>query len=105
VRELASRVWLWLESRRLQRPFTRAQDYCEDDGNKFPETNPWRNRLLNMKVVGPAALFTSRGARHPRERALTGLCELLWLEAEKDDRFPISRRRIEAYKKLWKQVR
>src|SRR5439155_23996535 len=48
---LGLRVWLWLESRRLNHPFASARDYALCPFNKCPESNHWRNPLVKLKIV------------------------------------------------------
>lgn len=74
----ARQIWLWLESRRLGRRFESARDYALNGLNKCPETNPWRNCLINARVFGPSAVLGARFHRHPRELVLNALALLLW---------------------------
>ena len=46
--------------------------------NKCPETNPWRNRLVNARLFGPAVFPQARAERSPREGLLNALALLLW---------------------------
>jgi hypothetical protein len=78
ISRLALRLWLWLENRRLDGRFHSACEYAASPADKFPGTNPWRNRLVNAKVFGPAAFFQKSGRRHPRERIVNALASLLW---------------------------
>ena len=71
-------LWLWLERRRLGQPFASARAYALSPLDKCPETNPWRNRLVDGLVFGPAALFKIKSGRNPRERLLNSLVLLLW---------------------------
>ena len=75
---LGLNVWLWLESRRLGHRFVSARDYGLSSLNKCPETNRWRNLLVNAKAFGPAALWKTKAWRYPRERLLNSLAILLW---------------------------
>ena len=75
---LSLQLWLWLESRRLGQPFLSARAYALSPLNKCPETNPWRNLLVNGFVFGPAALCNTNAGRNPRERLLNSLAILLW---------------------------
>jgi hypothetical protein len=77
-------LWLWSESRRLGQSFVSARAYALSPLNKCPETNPWRNRLVNLSVFGPAALFKMNSGRNPRERLLNSLAILLWEKCELD---------------------
>jgi hypothetical protein len=79
---LALRVWLWLESRRLQCRFATAQEYGLSSVNKWPGTPLWRNWMANVKVFGPAALAQPRSWRHPRDRVLSALAFLLWADTD-----------------------
>jgi hypothetical protein len=81
---LGLQIWLWLESHRLGQPFVSARAYALTPLNKCPETNPWRNRLVNALVFGPAVLFKKEAARYPRERLLNCLAILLWEKGELD---------------------
>jgi len=74
----ARKVWLWLESCRLGCHFISPQDYAFSQLDKCPDTNPWRNRLVNVKAFGPVTFFSKRSRRHPRERIFNALTLLLW---------------------------
>lgn len=75
IKDLAKQLWLTLESRRLNRAFPNIASYSFDPGNKCPETDPRRNRLVNARRFG-ARLLTN--PRYPRERLLNALPLLLW---------------------------
>lgn len=75
---LGFQVWLWVERRRLQGFFTSPEDYIFRHINKCPETNSWRNRLINLSAFGPRVALSASGARYPRERLLHALTLLLW---------------------------
>ncbi|SPE61769.1 conserved hypothetical protein [Verrucomicrobia bacterium] len=75
---LAARLWLWLESRRLEHPFASPQEYGLSTVEKYPGTSVWRNCLLNARAFGPASLLGALAARYPRERLLNALALLLW---------------------------
>jgi hypothetical protein len=75
---LASQLWLWLESRRLEYPFSSARDYAMSAVEKCPETSSWRNYLLNARAFGPASLVCKLACRYPSERLLNALTLLLW---------------------------
>ncbi len=77
VSTLCERTWRWIESRRLQKSFPSIAAYIEDEGDKCPETAPWRNALVNAKVFGARGLASRRG-RHPRNVVLGVLPRLLW---------------------------
>jgi hypothetical protein len=104
VSRLALQVWLWLEGRRLHRPFRSARQYAADRANKFPETKPWRNRLLNVKVFGPRAFFGRHSRRHPREQVLNALCKSLWRTDGNNHLAWLPAEELEQYRALWKQV-
>jgi hypothetical protein len=72
---LGGQLWLWLEARRLARPFATARDYAVSTVDKCPETAPLRNRLVNGRAFGMAGLASNR---YPRERLLHALALLLW---------------------------
>lgn len=75
------KLWLWLESKRLGKPFVSAREYAAsplNPLNRCPETSPLRNRLVNFREFGAAGLVSDR---YPRERLLQTLPLLLW---EKD---------------------
>lgn len=78
IAALAHMTWRWIEARRLRVPFRTTQDYVRLRVNKCPETNPLRNVLLTLKVLGPLACFSPRVWRHPRERIFHALSLLLW---------------------------
>lgn len=82
---LASRVWLWLESRRLGTPFASPLDYAVDPAPKCPETDPRRNVLVNLRRFGWRALLREGAVRYPRERLLRALPVLLWHPAALDE--------------------
>jgi hypothetical protein len=75
---LGLQIWLWLESRRLNRRFRSARDYAFTPINKCPETNAWRNRAISAAQFGPATLLSANASRYPRERLLNTLAMLLW---------------------------
>ncbi len=75
---LALRLWLWLESRRLAVNFASPRDYSFSKVNKCPETRAARNRLINARAFGPFAFFHPTAARYPRERLFHALALLLW---------------------------
>lgn len=78
VAALAQQVFLWLESRRLEREFTSARDYATSLVNKCPELAAARNLLVNAKTLGLQPFLSARAGRHPRERILHALSLLLW---------------------------
>jgi hypothetical protein len=114
---LGLRVWLWQEEYRLGVAFASASDYAESKVNKSPETSPFRNLLVNLKVGGAGSLGKINPFRHPRERALHALCLLLW---KQDGGSPSQNQRglhaallrppspfqdlVASYKALWQRV-
>ncbi len=78
ISNLASQLWLSLESCRLDRPFGSIRDYALSATDKCPETFAWRNCLCNVRTFGAAALVDGMGARYPRERLFNSLPLLLW---------------------------
>lgn len=75
--ELAAAVWLWVESRRLDRAFTSIVEYALSSVNKCPETRPFKNALLSLKTFGPSALANAL-THYPRERLFTAVSLLLF---------------------------
>ncbi len=76
--ELASKVWLWLENRRLGWKFNSVHDYAFHTSEKYPNAKTWRNYLLNLRTFGAKAAFKPLSWRDPRERLLNALSLLLW---------------------------
>ena len=76
--ELAMRLWLWLERRRLGQPFHSASDYALSDVAKCPEKPAWRNFILSLRTFGPKASLEAMSWRYPRERLFNSLALLLW---------------------------
>ena len=120
LKEIAGKVWLWLERQRLDCPFSSAEDYAFSNVNKCPETSAWRNCLLNLIGLGAPPIWT-HFARHPRERLLHALPLLLWSPDPNGSRFAPQISRVlqnlliaraadrasllEAYLKLWQRFR
>lgn len=75
LKELAGRLWLLLEEARLGKSFLNLPSYSVDRTPKCPETNPLKNRLINARRFGSAAIFDDS---YPRERLLRSLPLLLW---------------------------
>lgn len=75
LKEIASELWLSFESRRLNGTFPAVLDYCLDPADKCPETNPAKNRLINLRCFGVVGALIPR---YPRERMLNSLPLLLW---------------------------
>ena len=113
---LGLHLWLWLEERRLGSSFASARGYARSRINKCPETNRWRNCLVNLKAFGPLAFFRANPRRHPRERVLHALTWLLWDNQTADDSLRLQRLKSElgstpgsfgetvgAYQSLWQR--
>ncbi|HOW63666.1 MAG TPA: hypothetical protein P5186_00130 [Candidatus Paceibacterota bacterium] len=75
VSALGRKLWLWLESKRLGRPFASATDYAFSRIDKCPETSAVRNRFVNLRAFGSPGLVSTR---YPRERLFHALALLLW---------------------------
>ncbi|HYC69609.1 MAG TPA: hypothetical protein VEB66_00275 [Opitutaceae bacterium] len=75
--QLASRVWLWVESRRLGVNFASPLEYALHPAALCPETAPARNVLVNLRRFGWRGLAAG-ATRYPRERLLRALPVLLW---------------------------
>jgi hypothetical protein len=104
INQLALELWLWVESRRLGRPFHCAEEYASSLTDKFPGTNPWRNRFVNAKAFGPAALFRKYGHRHPRERVLNALARLLWTASGPNAKIQ-NGDSMRVYQEIWNQCK
>lgn len=81
VSQLACRLWLWLESRRLGAAFRTPGGYALHAPSKCPDTSPLRNWLVTARHLGPRELASLRAFRYPRERLLRALPVLLWQPA------------------------
>jgi hypothetical protein len=117
VTELFCDVWLWLERHRLHRVFPSIVEYALSTTNKFPNSNPLWNRLINVRILGPQVLKTHWAPRHPRERVMHALALLLQdartlneprlLRAVQDE-LQTSETTLSglvtAYRELWQQV-
>jgi hypothetical protein len=113
ISALAERVWLWLESRRLECSYTTARQYALSPLPKCPETAAWRNYLLNLKTFGICAAFEPQSARYPRERLFNTFPVLLWDDPSGDETLGRHVRRqlhtkskdwagmVAAYKRIW----
>lgn len=82
--ELGQKLWIWVESKRLGKPFGCVSDYLADHSDKCPETVAWKNLLLNFRTFGMAGLFGSKALRYPRERLFHSLAALLWIPSVAD---------------------
>jgi hypothetical protein len=78
ISSLALQLWLWLESRRLNRRFETARDYALSGVDKCPGGPSWRNFLLTLRTFGPKGALSSLACRYPRERLFNALPLLLW---------------------------
>jgi hypothetical protein len=115
---VALQCWLWLETRRLGRPFSSARAYAEDAADKCPGSSPFRDFLLNLRADRLRPRAEPRPWRHPRQRIFRSLALLLWEPAAVAD--PKMQARIagelngrptaggdwtSAYQALWRRVR
>ena len=75
---MALQLWLWLESRRLNRRFETARDYALSGVEKCPGAPAWRNFFLTLRTFGPKGALSSLACRYPRERLFNALPLLLW---------------------------
>ncbi|MEO6036485.1 MAG: hypothetical protein ABIQ35_14630 [Verrucomicrobiota bacterium] len=82
---LGSKVWLWLERKRLEINFSSTTEYALSRTDKCPETNSFRNLLVNGKTFGPSVFFEGKPLRYPRERLLESLPLLLWEPTARTD--------------------
>jgi hypothetical protein len=118
VTAFALKCWLWLEARRLGRPFPTARSYIDCACDKCPGSSPPLNVLLNMRADGFRLRIRPRPWRHPRQRIFHSLALLLWEPGAATD--PALRERIgselkargsslgdwvAAYRRLWGRVR
>lgn len=79
LHQLGLRVWLWIESRRLNHRFKSAREYALSDVAKCSgSASPIRNCLLNLRTYGPRTPFIDGIFRYPREQLFHALCLLLW---------------------------
>jgi hypothetical protein len=78
VSRLAEKVWLWIESLRLNFPFKSPREYALDTTEKCPEFPGWKNLLVSLRTFGWRAAADSLAYRYPRERLLNTLPVLLW---------------------------
>jgi hypothetical protein len=74
---LASEVWLWLESLRLEQPFRSLGEYAMNPRVKKRQGFALRNYALNARTFGLSALFDPMSGLYPRERLLCSLPLLL----------------------------
>jgi len=118
VTSFALKCWLWLEARRLGRPFPTARSYAEGAFDKCPGSSLFVNMLLNLRADGFRPRVRPAPWRHPRQRIFNSLALLLWEPGSTTD--PAHQRRIETelnargstlgdwvtpYRLLWNQVR
>jgi hypothetical protein len=110
VTELAGRIFLWLEERRLGMAFDSHRHYAFHQISKQPETARARNVLINLRTFGPRVISN----RYPRERLLESLALLLWTPEALDDDLSVQKIQrdlatrsttfeglVDAYRKLW----
>jgi hypothetical protein len=110
ITELAGKVFLWLEQRRLNTQFATHRDYAFSPAEKHPDARRVRNALINLRAFG---LRQIRG-RYPRERLLESIALLLWAPNSLSDAEVRSKLQsdlvttsstfsgfFEAYRKIW----
>lgn len=78
VSQLACRVWLWLEGRRLGTDFSSPMNYAWHPAPKCSGHSPGWNWLVNVRRLGARGMLGARAFRYPRERLLRTLPVLLW---------------------------
>jgi hypothetical protein len=118
VTELARQCWLWIEARRLNRPFSSARAYAQDAIDKCPETGRLRNIILNFRADRFRPALQPRPWRHPRQRIYHALALLLWdpkalktpavlSQLQRELRTPATTlaEMVRAYETLWQRVR
>jgi hypothetical protein len=77
--QLACRLWLWVEQRRLGVRFRSPIEYADHPAAKCPGHPPLRNLAVNVRRFGFGVLRDGPTAfRYPRERMLRSLPLLLW---------------------------
>lgn len=77
--QLACRLWLWVEHRRLGVRFRSPVEYAEHGAAKCPGTGALKNVAVNVRRFGFGVLRDGPSAfRYPRERMLRSLPLLLW---------------------------
>jgi hypothetical protein len=86
VTERALHCWLWIESRRLGRPFATAKSYALERSDLMPGTSLPRNLLLNLRINGPFAWLHLFPWRHPRQKVFRTLALLLWEPSALNDK-------------------
>jgi hypothetical protein len=84
ISDLARQLWLWLEGRRLSRPFASVRDYALSSLRKCPECSFTRALALNIRTFGPGVVFDPQALRYPREALLNALSQLLWEDSLND---------------------
>jgi hypothetical protein len=78
ITALSRECWLWVEARRLGRPFATARAYAEDGADKCPGSSPPMNLVLNLRADGYRPRAWRGMWRHPRQRIFHSLALLLW---------------------------
>lgn len=76
--QLACRLWLWVESRRLGVAYRTPGGYALHPPDKFPGTTALRNWIVTARHLGWREAFRPAAVRYPRERLLRALPVLLW---------------------------
>jgi hypothetical protein len=78
ISQLACRVWLWLESRRMGIHFGSPINYAWHAGSLCQGAPLWRNWLVNVRRLGVRGAVGRRAFRYPRERLFRAMPVLLW---------------------------
>ncbi|MDB6037815.1 MAG: hypothetical protein JWM99_1656 [Verrucomicrobiales bacterium] len=76
--ELGRKLWLWLESRRLNSKFPNVRAYAFAPQKKCPEVHSIKARAISARAFGISSLVQRGSHRYPRERLLNALPLLLW---------------------------
>lgn len=72
--QLAQKIFLQLESRRLEIQLSTPVDYTTSTTNKCPEVPLWKNIFIHLRTRGIPSGIT----RYPREHLLNELVTMLW---------------------------
>ncbi|WP_395745871.1 hypothetical protein [Prosthecobacter sp.] len=89
--QLALKIFLQLESRRLEMKLSTPVDYLSSRTNKCPEVPVWKNVLLRLRTRGIPSPLT----RYPREHLLHEMVTMLWTQRD------ASASAIQQYMALW----
>ncbi len=95
VSQIAQKLFLTLESTRLEHSFANVEEYTQSTINKCPDQPAWKNMLRYLRIPHVPLGVPQPIERHPREALIHALAAMLW------DRMSVTRERIQAYKTLW----